>query len=354
MEQYPDHIKGRGAQVNPPNPYLKQRLDTGAEDGLDEPLVPGRETEVFHEHAKQILNRVTSPDIPADWSMNPYQGCEHGCVYCYARNAHTYWGYSAGLDFERKIVVKENAPALLEAAFRKKGWQPSPIMFAGNTDIYQPLERRLEITRRCLEVFLRYRHPVGMITKNSLILRDLDLLRELAALDLVHVRLTITTLDEDLRRRMEPRTASAAKRLETLRQLRAAGIPAGVMLGPVIPGLNNHELPALLEASAAAGALDAGYTFIRLNGAVGDIFAHWLGQQYPDRAEKVLHQIREAHGGKLGDSRFGARMRGEGPIAEGVRSLFHLFRRRYFADREMPPYNLTAFRLPPEGQLSLF
>jgi DNA repair photolyase len=354
MEKYPDPLKGRGAQINPPNPYLKQSYDTEVEDGLDEAMVPDPQTEFLFEHPKKILNKVSSPDIPLDWSINPYQGCEHGCIYCYARNSHQYWGYSAGLDFERKIIVKENAAQLLAEAFTKKSWRPSPVMFSGNTDCYQPVERKLKITRECLKVFVRFHHPVGLITKNSLILRDLDLLEMLAKENLVHVAVTITTLDESLRRVMEPRTASAQKRLDVIEQLNARGIPTGAMLGPVIPGLNNHEIPALVEAVAKRGARSVGYTFVRLNGAIGQVFENWIRLHFPDRTDKVLNQIAEAHGGKLNNSVFGERMRGKGEIAEGVVRLFKIAKSRYMQNREMPPYNLEAFRRPNEGQLSLF
>ncbi|MEL6591463.1 MAG: PA0069 family radical SAM protein [Bacteroidota bacterium] len=354
MEKYQEPIKGRGAQINPANPYLKQEYDTEAKDGLDEPRVPDTKTEFFYEHPKKIINKVSSPDVPFEYSINPYQGCEHGCIYCYARNAHTYWGFSAGLDFERKIVVKENAPELLVKALENKRWEVKPIMFSGNTDCYQPIERKLQITRRCLEVMLRYHHPVSLITKNSLILRDLDLLQELAKEDLVHVAITITTLNEELRRAMEPRTASAKKRLEVVEKLSKAGIPVGVMLGPVIPGLNNHEIPNLVEASANAGAVSAGYTFVRLNGQIGEIFEHWIHQHFPDRAQKVLSQIKASHAGKLNDSEYGRRMRGEGEIAKSVSQLFKIAKRRFLVDRKMPPYNLKAFRRPGDGQLRLF
>jgi DNA repair photolyase len=346
--------KGRGASGNPANRFLRARLDDTEPDGIDEPLELPAETQYFYEHPNKILNKVESPDIPLPWSLNPYQGCEHGCIYCYARNTHTFWGFSAGMDFEQKIIIKEHAPELLEKAFRHPKWKPAPVMFSGNTDCYQPVERKLELTRRCLEVFLKFGNPVGLITKNALILRDLDLLKELAAKGLANVMITITTQDEDLRRAMEPRTSTAAKRLETVRQLREAGVPAGVMLGPIIPGLNSHEFPALMEAAAAHGALTAGYTFVRLNGDLQGIFETWLRQAYPDRADKVLNQIREAHGGSLEDHRYGVRMRGEGAIADSISGMFKLLRAKHFAGRQMPPYNLEAFRVPPEGQLSLF
>ena len=354
MEKYPDYLKGRGAQLNTPNQYLQQRYETEDTEGLDQALMPAKETEILYEHAKKILNKVTSPDIPLDYSMNPYQGCEHGCVYCYARNTHEYWGLSAGLDFERKLIVKENAAELLKKELNHKKWTPSPVMFSGNTDCYQPIERKLELTRRCLEVFREFHHPVGLITKNSLVLRDLDILKDLAKEDLVHVFITITTMDKHLRSVMEPRTASTKRRLESIRVLHEAGIPVGVMCGPIIPGLTNHEIPGLLEAAADHGAQAAGYTLVRLNGSVKDIFEHWLQHNFPDRAEKVLNQIRESHGGQLSDNKFGRRMSGSGPIAESIKQLFRLTREKYFAGRKLPPYNLEVFRRPGDGQLKLF
>jgi DNA repair photolyase len=353
VESYPEYLKGRGAQLNPPNRYGKARVDTEGE-WMDEALLPGPQTEFLADHPKSILSHNSSPDIPLAWSLNPYQGCEHGCTYCYARETHNYWGLSAGLDFERKIIVKENAPELLEQAFDNPKWKPAPVMFSGNTDCYQPVERRLQLTRRCLEVFLRYRNPASLITKNSLILRDLDLLVPLAEQRLVHVAISLTTLDEDLRRAMEPRTVPGSRRIEVIRRLSEAGVPVFAMLGPVIPGLNNHEIPALLEAAAAAGACGAGYNLVHLNGEVGLVFEHWLRKAFPDRAEKVLSQIRACHGGSLEDRRFGTRMRGEGSLAESIRQLFTLSRKRLFEGRSIPPYDLEAFRRPPKGQLSLF
>lgn len=356
MQYLPEHRKGRGARQNNDNPFLRHHYDTTEAEFLDEAWEPTAGTQVFIEHPKSILNRVTSPDVPGEYSLNPYQGCEHGCSYCYARNSHQYYGFSAGLDFESKIIVKKNAADLLDATLRKRGWKPTPIMFSGNTDCYQPLERTHQITRQCLEVFNRFSHPVGMITKNSLILRDLDLLSEMANRGLAHVYLTVTTLDEELRRKMEPRTSPGLRRIDVIRQLSEAGVPTGVMLGPVIPGLNHHEASDILKAAAEAGACQAGYTYVHLNGQIGPIFEHWLRQAYPDRAEKVLSQIKAAHQGKLNDSRFGLRMRGEGELAEGYSRWFKLLRNKYFGTRSMPAYNLEAFAppLPSTGQLRLF
>lgn len=350
-----EYLKGRGAQFNSHNRFMKHQYVQEHLEALDEPLLSNSATEYMDEFPRKIVNKITSPDLPMPYSMNPYQGCEHGCIYCYARNTHQYWGFSAGLDFERKIIVKKNAPELLAQQLQKKNWKPDAIMLSGNTDCYQPIERKLKITRKILEVLLEYRHPVGIITKNSLILRDLDLLTEMASMRLAKVSLSITTLDEKLRLAMEPRTATGKQRLKAIEKLAAAGIPVNVMIAPIIPGLNNHEIPTIMEAAAKAGATSAGYTMARLNGPVGDVFSDWIYKTYPDRAEKVLSQISTAHGGSLSDSRFGKRMRGEGPQAEAIRDLFRMTKSRLFAGRESPPYNLDAF-CPPDksGQLRLF
>ncbi|MFN8144180.1 MAG: PA0069 family radical SAM protein [Bacteroidia bacterium] len=348
-------LKGRGAQLNTKNKYLRNELVTEHIEGLDEPLELSHSTQYLLEYPKKMVNRIDSPDIPSDFSMNPYQGCEHGCVYCYARNTHQYWGYSAGLDFESKILVKPEAPKLLEAELRKKSWKPAVIMLSGNTDCYQPAERKWKLTRRMLEVLLNFRNPVSMITKNQLILRDLDLLRELSSMNLVHVAVSITSLDESLRLQLEPRTATAANRLKVIETLSKNDIPTMVMVAPIIPGLNSHEIPAIVEAAANAGARNAGMTIVRLNDAVAEIFTNWIHQAFPDKAEKVLHQIAECHGGKLSDSRFGTRMKGEGKIAESIRQLLHQSVNRFMTDRKIPPYNKSLFRIPSAfGQLNLF
>ncbi len=346
-------VKGRGAQTNPHNRFLKRSLHQDeAGDGLDEPVGPAGATEYLPVQAKTIINEVTSPDVGMRWSVNPYQGCEHGCTYCYARNAHEYWGYSAGLDFERRILVKTNAAALLREALSKPSWQGEPLSIAGNTDCYQPAERKYRLTRQLLEVCLQFGQPVGLITKNAGILQDLDVLQALATEGLVHVYFSITTLHEPLRRLMEPRTATAAAKLNAIAKLTEAGVPCGIMSGPVIPGLNDHELPAIIEAAAAAGACSAGYTFVRLNGAIGPIFSAWIEQAFPDRAAKVLRQIAESHGGQLNDSQFGRRMRGAGTWADATALLHKQASARHLAGRQMPAYNMAAFRRG--GQLPLF
>lgn len=354
MSNQKNTIKGRGAQLNVHNRFEQLRHDTTDADGLDEAAEQGARTQVVEVAPKTLLNKVPSPDVPLEWSMNPYQGCEHGCVYCYARPTHNYWGYSAGLDFERILLAKTNAAALLDAALRKKSWKAEPIMLSGNTDCYQPIERELTLTRQLLEVCLKFRQPVGIITKNSLVLRDLDLLAEMAEMGLAQVVLSITTLDEKLRSKLEPRTASAAKKLEAIRTLTQANIPVMCMMAPVIPGLTSHEIPALLGAAADAGAFNAGYTMLRLNGPVAELFADWIQHHYPDKANKVLNHVSGAHGGNLGDSRFGTRMRGEGHMAENIRDLFRLHKKKYFGQRKAPTFNRDLFAVPPRGQLRLF
>ena len=347
-----DYFKGRGAQIKTSNRFLKAEYVAEHVEGLDEPMFSAPATQVFHESPKKIVNKVTSPDLGMMYSMNPYQGCEHGCIYCYARNSHEYWGFNAGLDFESKIIVKKSAPSLLEKFILQPSWDAVPISVSGNTDCYQPLERKFQITRNILKVFARYRHPVGMITKNSLILRDLDLLSDLSKDNLVHVYISITTLDEELRRLMEPRTASGLKRLKTVEALAKAGVPVGIMTAPIIPGLNHHEIPEILKAAADHGASAAGMTVVRLNGSIGRIFEDWLRKTFPDRFDKVWNQICSLHGGNVNDSQFGRRMTGEGNYADTIHQLFRVSRKKYFADRKMPPMDLTKFR--KGGNLSLF
>lgn len=350
-----DSFRGRGAQINTQNKFLKNTYKAEHIEMIDEPLLSDSKTQILFETPKKIVNTVKSPDVFSKYSMNPYQGCEHGCIYCYARNTHEYWGYSAGLDFERKIIAKTNAAQLLEKQLMNKNWEVAPIMFSGNTDCYQPIERKLKITRQMLEVLLKFKHPVGMITKNNIILRDIDLLQEMAKLKLVHVMVSITSLNEDLRLKMEPRTVTAKNRLKVIEKLNAAGIPTGVMTAPIIPGLNSNEIPQLIEAAADHGAVSAGYTIVRLNGSIKEIFTDWITKTFPDRAEKVLHQIAEVHGGSANDSRYGKRMSGEGEIASSVNQLFKMAVKKHLAGRNWGEYDLTAFSRPGETQqLELF
>jgi len=346
------YFKGRGSQIQSSNKFLKAQYVTDHIEGLDERLLENPHTQIFLETPKKILNRVDSSDLGFGYSMNPYQGCEHGCIYCYARNTHEYYGFSAGLDFESKIIVKKNAARLLEQELMKPSWNAVPIMLSGNTDCYQPQEKKFEITRSMLKVLAQYRHPVSIISKNSLVLRDLDLLQDLASDNLVHVYISITTLDEELRRAMEPRAASAIKRLKTVEALAKANIPVGIMNAPIIPGLNQHEIPAVLKAAAEHGALNAGMTIVRLNGSIGKIFEDWLRKNFPDRFEKVWNQICAVHGGNVNDSQFGRRMRGEGQEADAIHQLFRASKKKYFTGKTMPVYDLTKFR--KGGNLSLF
>ena len=352
MAEEEEYFKGRGAEIMTNNKFLKAEYVAEHIEGLDEPLLSAPTTQIFYENARKVVNKVESPDLQGMFSLNPYQGCEHGCIYCYARNTHEYWGFSAGLDFESKIIVKENAPQLLEKFLIHPEWHATPIMLSGNTDCYQPLERKLEITRKLLMIFSKYRHPVGIISKNSLVTRDIDILSDLAKDKLVQVHISITTLNEDLRRAMEPRTASAKKRLLTVEALAKAGIPVGIMNAPIIPGLNHHEIPAVIKAASEHGAMGAGMTIVRLNGSIGKIFEDWLRKNFPDRFEKVWNQICAVHGGNVNDSVFGRRMTGEGNYAEVVQQLFRSAKRKYFEGRSMPPMDLTKFR--KGGNLNLF
>ena len=358
----------RGATTNPHNRYHALReayvpeLDDGPGEDEGEAFAKTDRTRYVLTHPKTILNRITSPDVRGEWGLNPYQGCEHGCAYCFARNTHNYWGYSAGQDFERVILVKRNAVALLDAALSRPSWRASPLMVSGNTDCYQPVERVERLTRGILELCLRYRHPIGLITKNRLILRDLDLLSALAEHRLVHVAVSVTTLDESLRRTMEPRTATAQQRLGVVRRLSAAGVPVRVMIAPIVPGLTDHEVFDVAAAAAAAGARAIGYTVVRLNGDVGEVFGAWARTHYPERAERILGRIRDCHDGRLSDSRFGTRQRGSGPYAESIRQRVAIARRRYFPATvttartldDLPAYDTTLFERYRPGQHSLF
>lgn len=351
----PHYIQGRGAQINPPNPFDKTHYTHEGQIWHDpEEMLALRATSYIETHPKTIINKVESPDIPFSYSLNPYQGCEHGCVYCYARNTHTYWGYSAGIEFEQKILIKHNAPLLLSKQLASKNWVPQPIMLSGNTDCYQPAERQYELTKKILDVALQFRHPIGIITKNSLILRDIAVLRSLAEHNLVHVSITITTLDENTRLNLEPRTVTGTKRIEVIRSLSKANIPTSVMIGPIIPSLNDHEIPEIARLSAEAGALDLHYTMLRLNGDVQAIFKDWLQKNYPDRYDRVMHQTASLHGGQINDSRYSTRMRGEGNLADILRQQVALVKRKYFAGRVMPLLNTEEYLKRRDPQLSLF
>ncbi|SEB35563.1 DNA repair photolyase [Tenacibaculum sp. MAR_2009_124] len=353
-----EYIKGRGAQTNTQNKFLKNEHNL-----LDEFLnyceiqnekVEQSSTSYLEVFPKTILNKVTSPDIGFVYSMNPYQGCEHGCIYCYARNSHEYWGYSAGLDFEKKILYKSNAAQLLKKKLQSRSWQPENIMLSGNTDCYQPIERKLKITKAMLEVILEHKHPVSIITKNALILRDLDLLKELASLNLLKISISITSLSEKTRTFLEPRTATIKRRFEVVKILSDNGIPVNVMIAPIIPSINSHELLPLAKKASESGANSIGYTTIRLNGAIGEIFRDWLNKTYPDRANKVVNQIKEIHEGTLNESRYGIRMRGVGQIAEQIKQQFLLAKKLYFKHERRIDFDLSLFDKNPSSQMKLF
>lgn len=345
--------KGRGAGFNTPNRFERlHRIPLALEPDPDDDR-PVR-TAFFEDTSRTILARNDSPDLDFTYSLNPYRGCEHGCIYCYARPSHEYLGFSAGLDFESKIMVKTRAPELLAATFRRKSWDPQIVVLSGNTDCYQPAERKLEITRRCLEVFLEFRNPVGIITKNALILRDLDILRAMARHDLVHVLISVTSLNPELIRVMEPRTSTPATRLETIAALAENGIPVGVNAAPIIPGLTDEELPSILRESASRGARSAGYILVRLPGAVEPLFTEWVGRVLPDRAGKVLNRMKETRAGALSDARFGTRMTGEGEIAESINALFRVHAARYGLDRRWDGVTTAHFRRSGGAQQDLF
>lgn len=303
-------------------------------------------TQLYEDVPRRIINTVSSPDVGLEYSANPYQGCEHGCVYCYARNTHTYWGWDAGLDFETRIIVKPHAAQLLEKEITRPGYKVKPLMLSGNTDCYQPVERKLRLTRAMLEVLWKYRHPVSVITKNALILRDKDLLASMAALRLANVTISITTLQEPLRRLLEPRTVSASRRLAVVQQLTQAGIPVHVNIAPVVPFLNSEEIPEIVRQAAAAGARSCSLIMVRLNGDVAVIFQDWLNRHFPQRAQRILQAISDLHGGSLGDHRFGLRMRGEGHLADSIHDLFRLACKKYLGENCMPELDCSQFRRP--------
>jgi DNA repair photolyase len=312
---------------------------------------PAPHTVFLRDDSRSIIASNDSPDVGFEKSINPYRGCENGCAYCYARPTHEYLGFSAGLDFETRILVKEDAPELLRRELAAPRWQPQTISISGVTDPYQPVEQRLRLTRRCLEVLAEFRNPVAIVTKRQLVTRDVDLLQELARHQAAAVFLSVTSLDGRLARLMEPRASQPVARLDAIRTLARAGVPVGVMVAPVIPGLTDHEMPAILQQAAAAGARCAGFVPLRLPGAVAGIFERWLEQHFPDRKQKVLGRIRSIRQGKLNDPNFGSRMRGDGPIADALRDLFHLARHKARLDGPFPELSAAAFRRPSQQPL---
>lgn len=356
MSEFRKDIRGRGAGSDPANRFERTRVVAEAYDGEEFDERPRLRTEFIKDTSKSIISENTSPDIPFRYSVNPYRGCEHGCAYCYARPTHEYLGYSAGLDFESKILVKEDAAKLLRSALMKPSWVGEPITLSGNTDCYQPAEREWRLTRACVEVLAEFGNPVSVITKNALVTRDLDLYAGLAAKGAAMVYVSLTSLDDELCRDLEPRTSRPAARLRALRELAEAGVPTGVAVAPVIPGLNDHEIPALLEAAADAGARFAAMTPLRLPLAVAPLFEEWLERFRPLRKDKVLANQRRVRGGHLNDARFGSRMRGEGATAETVRQLFKLHAKKLGLNQQRVTLSRDAFKRPPQpgDQISLF
>jgi len=356
----------RGTAENPANRFEKlayevdaEAIDSSAYLDLD-PDAPEASrattplpTEYFHDPTRTLLATNKSPDLGFDTTLNPYRGCAHGCVYCFARPMHEYLGYSAGLDFETKILVKNDAPALLRETLEKPSWKPRVVAIGAATDPYQPVERRLRLTRRCLEVFAAFRNPVGLVTKGSLVARDADVLADMASDRTAIVHVSITSLDDGLRRVLEPRAASPSKRLAAVEALAKAGVPVGVLVAPVIPGLTDSEIPRLVEAAADAGAQSVGHITLRLPHGVKELFTNWLERHFPERKDKVLNRIRELRGGQLNDPRFHDRFRGKGVFAEQIEQLFEVATRRAGLPG-LPPLATDAFRRPEPPQLSLF
>jgi DNA repair photolyase len=349
---------GRGAVRDLPNRFEKLAMDLDPDVVQPDPhapeeSLPSPRTTFLDDASETIISRNESPDIGFSASINPYRGCEHGCAYCYARPYHEYLGFSAGLEFETKIMVKRRAAELLRRELSHPKYVPQPLAMSGVTDCYQPAERHFRVTRSCLEVLAEFRHPVSIITKNFLVTRDLDRLKELAAYSAVEVFLSITTLNADLAAKMEPRASRPAHRLRAVEMLARAGVPVGVVVAPIIPGLNDREIPAVLEAAKAAGATAAGYTMLRLPYGVKDVFQEWLKLNFPDKLERILGTVRSVRGGKLNVSDFATRMRGEGPYAEQVRQMFHVFRERLGLQARTPALRTEHFRRPGGMQMTL-
>lgn len=344
--------RGRGTPDNPPNRFERLAYLPILEQPDDEERAV--KTQYLKDASRSLLTYNDSPDVGFDASINPYRGCEHGCIYCYARPYHEYLGFSAGLDFETKILVKEDAPELLRRELASPKWQPKVVAISGVTDAYQPIERKLELTRRCLEVLAEFRNPVVIVTKNQLVTRDIDILTELASVNAAAVCVSVTTLDAELARVMEPRTSTPENRLEAIASLAQAGVPVRVLAAPIIPGLTDHEIPSIIQAAARAGARHAGYVVVRLPHGVAELFENWLQEHFPDRKKKVLNRIREIRGGKLNDPNFGSRMRGEGVFAEQINSMYKLACRKYGIEPGLTELSITGFRRPATPQMSLF
>jgi DNA repair photolyase len=346
-------VRGRGIDFNPPNRFESIHMveDPGMDEHVENRKVP---TELYRDDTQSIISYNDSSDVGFNASVNPYRGCEHGCVYCYARPTHEYLGFSSGLDFETKILIKERAPELLRAELSNRKWKPQLLVMSSVTDAYQPLEKRFRLTRGCLEVLAEFKNPVGIITKNQLVTRDIDILKNLAINKQSMVLLSITTLDWDLQKSMEPRTSSPEMRFDTIQKLRETGIPVGVMIGPVIPGLTDHEIPGILERAADSGASFASYILLRLPHAVSELFQHWLKRFSPEKQQKILNRIRELREGKLNSSEFGTRMKGEGLQAQQMSNLFKVSCKKYGLKTRPPELSLKHFHNPDDRQLWLF
>ena len=343
--------RGRGANINPANRF--EALHYELEDWCEPEESKTVRTQFLRDDSQSIISYNNSPDVGFDASINPYRGCEHGCAYCYARPTHEYLGFSAGIDFESRILVKPNAAELLFTELGKRSWKPQHLALSGVTDAYQPIERKLQITRSCLQVLAEFRNPVGIITKNHLVTRDADHLGELARVNAAAVTLSITTLDPKLARILEPRASSPSQRLEAVAVLHQAGIPVGVNVAPIIPGINDHEIPTITAAAAKAGAQFASYTIIRLPLTVAPVFVAWLENHFPERQEKVLGRIRSMRNGKLNNTDFGSRMRGEGPFAQQIDHMFQVSCRRAELNRTRTDLSTAAFRRVLPNQLDL-
>lgn len=348
----PPPLRGRGSATNPKNRF--ESIERVPEPPEDSDEISAPHTQFFPDSSKSLIAYNDSPDVGFDASINPYRGCEHGCVYCYARPSHEYLGFSAGLDFETKIMVKEDAPELLRKELSSAKWKPQLVALSGNTDCYQPVEKQKQLTRRCLEVFREFRNPVAIVTKNHLVTRDIDILADLAKFDCIAVTISLSTLDAKLASTMEPRASRPARRLEAMRKLADAGVPVGYLQAPMIPGLTDSEAPAIGVAAAQAGATFSGYVALRLPFAVKELFEHWLAQHYPDKQDKILHRLREIRGGKLNDPNFKSRMRGEGIYAEQMAKLFELARKKSGIAQRWPKLSTEHFRRVEKHQLSLF
>ncbi|HKV38218.1 MAG TPA: PA0069 family radical SAM protein [Blastocatellia bacterium] len=345
-------IHGRGASTNPPNRF--DRIVYETEPGSSGEDEPSPRTVFLRDISRSIIAYNDSPDVGFDASINPYRGCEHGCIYCYARPTHEYLGFSAGLDFETRILVKEDAPALLRKELSSPKWEPQVLAISGVTDAYQPIEARLKLTRRCLEVLAEFRNPVVVITKNHLVTRDIDLLKELAQFNAARVCVSVTTLNPELARVMEPRTSTPALRLDAIRELAGVGIPVTVLIGPVLPALTDHEIPSILAAAAAAGAQSAGYIVLRLPHGVAPLFELWLSEHFPDRKKKVLSHIRDIRDGNLNDPNFNSRMRGKGIYSEQIKSMFMIGCKKSGITSDREPLSADHFRRPRPTQPNLF